>query len=147
MEFKYYVGPRRISKARELRRNQTEAEEVLWAQVRNRQLGGFKIRRQHVINEIIVDFYCVEKKLCIEVDGPYHSAPSVQDADEQRDLDLEFHGHTILRFSNNQVLFDLDTVLAIILAKLKSLPSIGKKPLNHQPRIDRKLLDDTSLPK
>jgi hypothetical protein len=67
---------------------------------------------------------------------------SVHYADEQRDLDLEFHGHTVLRFTNDRVLFDIDTVLAIILTKLKSLPSIGKKPLNHQPRMEQKLIDD-----
>ena len=72
--------------------------------------------------------------------------PSVRYADELRDMDLEFRGYTVLRFTNDQVLFDLDTVLAIILTELKSLPSIGKNPLNRQPRKDQKLINDTYHP-
>jgi very-short-patch-repair endonuclease len=66
MAYIHYQGPRRVSRARELRRTQTVAEQILWANVRNRQLGGYKIRRQEFLNEIIVDFDFSDKRLCIE---------------------------------------------------------------------------------
>jgi len=89
MVYIYYDGPRRISKARELRRTLTKAEKTLWDHVRNRKLGGYKIRRQHILNEIIVDFYCTDKRLCIEIDGPYHNESIRQGLDRQRDEELE----------------------------------------------------------
>ena len=115
MVYSFYDGPRRIMKARALRKTQTTAEKILWDHVRNRQLGGFKIRRQQVLDEFIVDFYCTEKGLCIEVDGLYHNDADKRDLDKLRDEELEEHGFTIIRFTNDQVLFDLDRVLADIL--------------------------------
>ena len=131
MVYIYYDGPRRISKARELRRTLTKAEKTLWDHVRNRKLGGYKIRRQQILNEIIVDFYCTGKRLCIEIDGPYHNESIRQGLDRQRDEELEEHGFTVVRFKNNEVLFDLDRVLTDILKILQSLPSSGKCPLKH----------------
>jgi very-short-patch-repair endonuclease len=130
-----YDGPRRVSKARELRRTQTNAERTLWEQVRNKRLGGFKIRRQHVLNEIIVDFYCVDKRLCIEIDGPYHDEQAVQELDKQRDDDLKAHGFSVLRFKNDEVLFDLERVLSDLLFTLQDLQSSGRGPLRqtHSP--------------
>ena len=58
--------------ARELRRNLTEAEKILWQELRNRKLGGFKFRRQHPINKFVADFYCHEVKLIVELDGSQH---------------------------------------------------------------------------
>ncbi|MCX6226865.1 MAG: DUF559 domain-containing protein [Bacteroidia bacterium] len=142
MVYLYYDGPRRVTKARELRRNQTKAEKILWYHVRNRQLGGFKIRRQHFLNEIIVDFYCSDKRLCIEIDGPYHNAPSAQDSDKQRDDELEGHGFIVMRFKNDEILFDLDRVLHDILKTLHSLPSSGRSPLNHDSRLDLSFLQN-----
>jgi len=133
MAYIHYEGPRRVSRARELRRTQTEAEEILWASVRNRQLGGYKIRRQEFLNEIIVDFYCTEKRLSIEIDGPYHGSPDKQASDKIRDQELFEHGFEILRFTNDQVLHNLGWVLETILTTLNRLPSTGKPPLNHSP--------------
>ena len=136
MVFIYYHGPRRVTKVRELRRTQTKAEKILWDHVRNRQLGGFKIRRQHFLNEIILDFYCSDKRLCIEIDGPYPNAPSAQGSDKQRDDELEGHGFTVMRFKNDEILFDLDRVLQDILKALHSLPSSARSPLNHNSKLD-----------
>jgi very-short-patch-repair endonuclease len=73
----YYPHPRTppilLQAARELRHPQTPAEQKLWSRLRNRQLNGFKFRRQHPIDRFIIDFYCDEAKLCIEVDGDSHA--------------------------------------------------------------------------
>jgi very-short-patch-repair endonuclease len=132
MVYIYYDGPKRITKARELRRTQTKAEKILWDRVRNRKLGGFKIRRQHILNETILDFYCTEKRLCIEVDGPYHNEPIVKGLDMQRDEELEAHGFTVVRFTNDQVILELETVLVVILQTLQNLPSDDHSPLNQK---------------
>ena len=131
-----YDGPRRITRARELRRTQTKAEMIIWEQVRNRKLGGFKIRRQQTLNEIIVDFYCTDKRLCIEIDGPYHNEPVKKALDKKRDEELAEDGFTVLRFTNDQVLTDMDRVLARILHTLESLPSSGRSALKHESRKD-----------
>jgi very-short-patch-repair endonuclease len=120
MVYIHYEGPRRVIRARELRKNMTPAEQIIWANVRNRHLGGFKIRRQEIINEMIVDFYCSEKRLCIEIDGPYHFDPDQQIADRIRDQELHDHGYKILRFTNDEVLIDTELVLEKILAKLRN---------------------------
>jgi len=134
MVFIYYDVPRRISKARELRRMQTKAENIFWDHVRNRKLGGYKIHRQQILNEIIADFYCCDKRLCIEIDGPYHNEPMMKAQDKLRDEELEGHGFTVLRFSNDEVLDDLDRVLEVVLKKLESLSSTAKSPLDQQAR-------------
>ncbi|TSA34785.1 MAG: DUF559 domain-containing protein [Porphyromonadaceae bacterium] len=144
MVYIYYDGPRRISKARELRRTLTKAEKTLWDHVRNRKLGGYKIRRQQILNEIIVDFYCTDKRLCIEIDGPYHNESIRQGLDRQRDDELEEHGFTVLRFKNDEVLLDLDRVLTDILKILQSLPSSGKGPLKHTHLADFRLWPEES---
>jgi very-short-patch-repair endonuclease len=142
MVYIYYDGPRRLTKARELRRTQTKAEKLLWDHVRNRQLGGFKIRRQHFLNEIIIDFYCSEKRLCIEIDGPYHNVSPAQESDKLRDDELEGHGFTVLRFQNDEVLFDMNRVLNDILKTLHSLSSSGSSPLNHDSKLDLRFLQE-----
>ena len=136
MVYIFYDGPRRVTKARELRRTQTKAEIILWNQVRNRKLSGFKIRRQQILNEIIVDFYCAGKRLCIEIDGPYHHESIAQSLDKQRDEELRGHGFTIMRFKNDEVVYDLERVLKNILKTLQNLPSSVRDPLNHDSEKD-----------
>jgi len=133
MTYIRYEGPRRIIKARALRRSETLAEKTLWERVRNRQLGGYKIRRQQILDEIIVDFYCCARRLCIEIDGPYHKDPSMKIRDQQRDSQLLDQGYTVLRFTNDQILFHLESVLQAILDTLNSLPATGHNPLRHDP--------------
>ena len=102
-------GMEMTAKARELRRNQTEAERALWLQVCNRRLEGNKFRRQQPIGPYVVDFVCFEKKVIIELDGGQHSEQIVYDT--KRDAWLESQGYRVLRFWNNQLLGDIEAVL------------------------------------
>ena len=96
-------------KARSLRKNQTEAERLLWRHLRNRQLCQAKFRRQFPINPYIVDFACLELKLIIELDGGHHAEQISYD--EKRDFFLKQQGFKILRFWNNDVTGNLEGVL------------------------------------
>ena len=89
-------------KARELRRNPTEAERLLWKHIRRRQLGGYRFRRQHPLGRYIVDFFCFEQRLVIEIDGGRHSERGIYDS--RRTEWLEANGCKVMRFWNNQVL-------------------------------------------
>ena len=87
----------------------TYAEERLWQALRQSAVGGFKFRRQHVIGSFVVDFYCVSARLVLEVDGPVHDDPSA--ADLERQAILESLGLTVLRFTNDEVINSLASVL------------------------------------
>jgi len=117
--------------ARELRKNQTDAEKKLWRHLRNRQLKDFKFRRQYVIDGYIADFACVEAKLIIELDGGQHLEQ--QAYDEKRTTILKQHGFHVLRFWNDEVLKQTDDVLRVICEALDKvnphpdlLPSKGE---------------------
>jgi very-short-patch-repair endonuclease len=107
------IKPRILKNARTLRRPMTPAEAKLWSRLRNRQLGGFKFRRQHPIENYIVDFYCAEARLTIELDGDSH-AEQVE-YDKKRTLWLTEHGYREMRFWNREVMQNLDGVLEQIL--------------------------------
>ncbi len=96
---------------RELRKNQTEAEKILWNFLRSRQLEGLKFRRQEQIGGYIVDFVCYNRKLIIELDGSQHLN---SDEDQTRDQWLKSQGFTVLRFWNNDVMKNLEGVLLVI---------------------------------
>ena len=104
---------------RELRQNQTKAEDVLWAELRGRRLANAKFRRQHSFGHFIVDFYCSEYKLVIEVDGAVHNTPEALLNDAEREVVLCDLGLTIMRFTNNDVLEKLDNVLQKIRENLQ----------------------------
>jgi len=105
-----------IEFARELRKNQTDAETVLWQLLRNRQLNNLKFRRQHPIDNYIADFYCHELKLVIELDGGQHFTDKGKQKDIQRTSNLKQHGIEVLRFDNRQVLTETEAVLESIYA-------------------------------
>jgi very-short-patch-repair endonuclease len=94
-----------------LRRNQTGAEQRLWDALRNRQVGDAKFRRQHSIGYFIVDFYCAEHRLLIEVDGAVHDTPQARFADAEREAALCDLGFDMMRFTNHDVLHRLPYVL------------------------------------
>jgi very-short-patch-repair endonuclease len=93
------------NRARELRKNQTDAEQKIWNHLRLRQMEGYKFRRQQPIGKYIVDFVCLEKRLIIEVDGGQHDDQGSYDA--KRDSWLSSQGFRILRFWNNQIFNEL----------------------------------------
>jgi very-short-patch-repair endonuclease len=101
-------------RAKELRKIQTTAEQILWDRLRNRRLCELKFRRQHPIGAYIVDFYCDEDRLVIELDGGIHDQQKEQD--EQRDSQLAAYGFHILRFQNQEVESNLEVVLGKIAA-------------------------------
>jgi len=103
--------------AREMRRAPTPTEDMLWQRLRNRQISGAKFRRQHTIDRFIVDFYCHEARLVIEVDGDMHQY--TQEADTVRQQFLECGGLRVLRFRNDQIVHQLDRVLATIRTALE----------------------------
>ena len=113
MEKEYYPHPRTLPKilqaARELRQPQTPAKQKLWSRLRNRQLNGLKIRRQHPIDRFIIDFYCAEAKLCIEIDGDSH-AEQVE-YDQARTEYLYERGYSVIRFTNGEVFNQCEAVL------------------------------------
>lgn len=109
----HLISPAILDRAREFRHPLTSPEAKLWRAVRNRQLG-FKIRRQHPIGRFIVDFYCQEARLAIEVDGDSHSAPDQEAYDLARTAWLEERGHEVIRFHAGQVMKNLEDVLETI---------------------------------
>ena len=96
-------------RARKLRKHQTDAELLLWQHLRNRQLQGYKFRRQFPIGQYIVDFVCLSQKLIIELDGSQHMNNAVYDI--RRTQFLESYGYKVVRFWNNDVLANADSVL------------------------------------
>lgn len=100
--------------AKELRNNQTEAEAVLWNILKDYKLSGFKFRRQHPISNFIADFYCHKVKLIIEIDGEYHNNIEQKIKDKERTAYFLEIGLQEIRFSNNQILFEIENVLNTI---------------------------------
>ena len=95
-------------RARTLRRQPTAAEQLLWAQLRDRRLDGFKFRRQRPIGPYVADFVCLEQKLIVEVDGEPHELTVAHDT--VRDAKLRTAGYRVLRFRNDEVRSNLEGV-------------------------------------
>lgn len=95
---------------RSLRNNATKPEQVLWKQLKWKQLE-VKFRRQHSVGRYILDFYCVDKKLCIEIDWESHFSEEAQEYDEIRTEYLESLWITVIRFTNDEVMNNIDGVL------------------------------------
>ena len=104
-----------------LRKNQTEAECILWQELRNRRFCGMKFYRQFGIGRYILDFYCEELKLAIELDGGHHSEPNQLEYDVQRTLFLEANSIRVIRFWNNDIKENMNGVME------KILEEVGKK--------------------
>ena len=107
---------------KERKQQTTEAEQILWEQLKTKKLE-FKFRRQHIVDEFIVDFICISKRLIVEVDGKYHNTPEQQEADELRTNILEELGLKVMRFTNEEVIGNIEQVTAKITKELESLPS------------------------
>ena len=99
-----------------MRKAPTEAEIILWRKLKYMQLGA-KFRRQHIIDRFIVDFYCLENNMVIEVDGEIHD--NQEEKDKEREQLLTQLGCKIMRFTNNEILFDISKVVSNIKENLK----------------------------
>src|SRR5262249_50609028 len=107
------IVQQKVEFARRLRRNQTDAERVLWFRLRDRRLAGLKFRRQVPVDRFIIDFLCADAKLIVEIDGGQHDQNQKRDA--RRAEVLEAMGYLVLRFWNHDVLRNTDGVLEEIL--------------------------------
>ncbi len=103
------IDPAKLEQAKAMRRSMTPAEKLLWSALRRNQLDGFHFRRQQIIVGFIVDFYCHAASLVVEVDGPIHAEQVEYDA--ERDRILAAQGLHVLRFRNEEIMNNLDTVL------------------------------------
>ncbi|MEA3350102.1 MAG: DUF559 domain-containing protein [Chloroflexota bacterium] len=112
-EKRHRIHPEIRKRARELRQDQTPAENKLWHILRNRNLSNYKFRRQHPIYRFITDFYCAQTKLVIEIDGDVHAMQ--EEYDQARTEWLKECGYTVIRFTNREVLEQTNTVAKEIL--------------------------------
>ena len=119
----HYAGL--VDRARQLRAQQTPAEDIAWELLRDRRFEGLKFRRQHQIGNYIADFCCADPKLDVELDGEVHKTPEVIAKDTQRDAYLRSLGYTVLRFQNQLVLDQPEEFLRQIAAELPSTSGRG----------------------
>ena len=117
-----------LARCRELRCEETDAERLLWVLLRGRQIAGAKFRRQHQFGPFILDFFCAEHRLAIEVDGGQHFSDEGESRDRARTAWLQRAGISVLRFDNLQVLQETEGVIDAILAELGSDPSPQPSP-------------------
>jgi len=113
-----------VERARNLRREQTPADQRLWLAIRNRQLAGLKFRRQHPYGQFILDLFCVEYQLAVEVDAGVHLSPEQAARDAERSEFLAQHGLRVLRFTNEAI----ETRLLDVLLKIVEATSLPASP-------------------
>ena len=121
----------RVGRARRLRRDQTDAERLLWFRLRDRRLSGWKFKRQVPIDRYVADFCWGDGRLIVELDGGQHSEHA--EADAKRTAVLESCGYLVLRFWNNDVMKNLEGVLEEIVATLPQTPSDSLTPSAPHP--------------
>ena len=107
----YGAKPSIFKLARELRKDQTNAEKILWEKLNKNQIHGLKFRRQHPINKFIADFFCPKIKLVIEVDGSIHEIAEFHNHDEGRTDFFNDFGITLIRYTNEQIYTELDSTI------------------------------------
>jgi very-short-patch-repair endonuclease len=122
-----------VPRARSFRKKSTDAEARLWSELRNRELIGFKFRRQHPLGNRVLDFYCEEAKLAVELDGSGHSYNLKREVDLDREIELYEKGVRILRFSNDEVFENLDGVLNLIIYAIDPEQSLWAEPSVPKP--------------
>ena len=118
-------GEEALERVRTMRRFSTEAEQRLWSALRSRRLKGAKFRRQVWLLGYVADFYCPDARLIVEADGGQHDEQRAYDEDRRRTLEQE--GFRVIRFWNNDVLANLDGVLASIAEALTLPPLSGRR--------------------
>jgi very-short-patch-repair endonuclease len=109
-------------RARQLRRNENDAERRMWSLLRAKRMSGFKFRRQHALGTYIADFICLKARLVIEVDGDTHGTDEAENVDAKRSEAIESLGYRVIRFWNHEVLTGTDGVEAAIFNALHPEP-------------------------
>jgi len=110
-----------LDKRRILRQRQTKTEEIMWNNLRNRKFLGYKFKRQYSVSCFVLDFYCSELKLAIEVDGKYHDNEEIKKYDRDRQEYIESLGIKVIRIKNEEIISDLKNVLRSIEEQIKYL--------------------------
>ena len=123
-----------MKNARKLRSNMTKAEIILWSRLRSKKIDGYKFRRQQPIFDYVVDFYCNELKLIIEVDGEIHSFPEKIESDKKRERLLTINGYHVLRLTN----IDVETEIKSTIVKIRSFISLSLSPSQGDHRESKK---------
>ena len=118
------------SSSRQLRKNMTDAEQMIWYRVRRKQIMGVQFYRQKPLLNYIVDFYCAKAHLVIELDGSQHFEDEYQQSDSVRDKALMDIGLLVLRFDNHQVLTEIDSVIRHIYHVLDQLINLMNNKCN-----------------
>lgn len=120
---RFVEGDQSIARSRRLRRDSTPAERALWAVLRGASLDGFKFRRQQRLGIFFGDFVCQSARLVIEIDGSTHEGAKAQAKDERRTAFLEHEGYRVVRFTNAEVMKNLEEVAATVRSALASSES------------------------
>jgi very-short-patch-repair endonuclease len=144
--FFFGASPHVFENARRLRNNMTQAEMALWKRLRKGQLSGLHFRRQHPINQFIADFYCHSLRLVIEVDGEIHKQFYQEERDQGRDAYMLEHQIRVLRFTNTQVIENIDEVINEIRKTIDSLPYLAHQPHPNPPQEGRDGKEHSALP-
>jgi len=118
---KHFNKPSEKEKRRKLRQYQTRAEELVWRFLRSRQLLGFKFKRQYSIDHFVIDFYCPELKLALELDGGTHTDPKQKEYDKKREKYLEKYNLTFIRIKDEELFGNPNKAFAKIENSLKQL--------------------------
>ena len=127
VRFEYNYNNSKLKERRkELRNNSTKAELMLWERIRKNQILGVKFRRQFSIHSYVVDFYCTEFKLAIEVDGVTHSSDDEKEYDANRQKSLENISVTFLRYNNSEIFMNIESVVDRIKDKITELKARAK---------------------
>ena len=133
------LNPKYLDFVRKLPQEQTDAEQLMWLMLRDRRLLDLKFRRQHPVEPYVLDFYCPDMQLAIELDGGQHNEPRTRKKDEIRTQFLEDQGIRVLRFWDHEVLKETDAVLeAICFAVDERREDPHPQPLSQRERGDRK---------
>ncbi|TAL72302.1 MAG: endonuclease domain-containing protein [Bacteroidetes bacterium] len=129
-----------------LRKNMTLAELILWKKLKDRKIINTKFRRQHPVDIFIVDFYCHEYKIVIEIDGEIHDNEVSAEYDLGRTRELETYGIKIIRFTNDQVIFNIDWVITKIHKMITELAPL-KRRWGHKLKLLAASCEESSIPK
>ena len=110
----YGASIKTISRTKKLRRDGTSAEKLLWEIIRDRGVSGYKFRRQHPIRYFIVDFYCHEARLVVELDGDIHEISEIKEYDKNREEIIRELGLHVIRFTNEEVFSQPENVVKVM---------------------------------